>query len=249
MKLFQRDGKVKITTYKLTTKGTEVYDKIKPFFDTFPYELEEDIFESKIKTSQEKITLATSPGIIQFILKKFFNKLPINLYNSLNLVQLNSNTYFSDLFVYKNEIIDIVIDTSLPDKTNTVSEELCKINFCFLATKEYLQKNSLKNSNDLKKHNVYMFSRIESHLLHKKLLSEVNVNFIQDFPTLINLLENNSGIVFLPETYKKISSKNIIGVLNEFMYSQEIYLYYKKRDETKNILPQMLDLIRKNLIK
>jgi len=245
-KFFQKDGKVKVTTFRLTDSGLRVFNNLRPIFENFPYKKEEELLSNYQDNQNSKIDIRTTHGFMKFLLPNFIKNSSIDILNSIDVSQNVSYNFTTDIYSYNKNIPDIIITDKKIESNIFHNEKILTMKFSFFTSKKYFDKNFSLNSN-IKQHQVFVFSVGELTKFSKLTFLE-NIHYIQNFDFLINICKRNLGIVLLPEISEKCgASEEFIKVLPELGYSIDVYLSHNKNQENKKNFCEVLNLIEKEI--
>ncbi|MBJ9720674.1 LysR family transcriptional regulator [Acinetobacter calcoaceticus] len=98
----------------------------------------------------------------------------------------------------------------------------CKINF--YATTKYLEKHGKpKNPEDLKKHNILLYSKED---LRNNLIKSTPQLICNNIDILLDFCKNNQGILFAPDfLVKKYEESHTIVNCSDNLFSSQVYFY------------------------
>lgn len=248
LKLFQRDGKVKITKYRLTKEGLNLFEKIKSFFKNFPYEKEEHLFEN-LNIENKKIIINSTLGIMKFLFPDLILNFDKDLFDLIEINQYKSNQFISDLTEPDQVLSNIVITNQNFSNTGFHSEKLYVIEFSFFGESNFLKKLDFSSQDNLMNTPIYLYSNYELIKIGAEKLKGFNIKYVENYDYLISILDTGKGIVFLPNLCKNFLKNKILKVFDHIGYEEKIFLNCVKKELTNENVIKIINHIKTHVIK
>ncbi|MFW1922780.1 LysR family transcriptional regulator [Acinetobacter geminorum] len=200
----------------LTRSGEKFYQRCKVIVKELDLAANDFIYDQKypegiLKISAPHIFIQTcfSDIISNFLIQ--YPHIEIDLLFSENSVDINEHK-FDIILKVEEEITDV----------NTFTLNRYKRNF--YATPAFLKKyGKPKSIEDLRKHNIYLYSRSD---LQNKIINSAPQLICNNIEILLELCRKNKGILFIPDFLaKKYEDDGVIINCSQDIFSLELHFY------------------------
>lgn len=224
--LFLRKGKKRVIA--LTVFGKKVYESLAGLESVL-----KGLDRRGADNNKSPVTIRTSPGLSRLLLPGL-NKY---LIEQSDKFLLTVTTHDNDNFVKGNEIL---IRSDILTSSDNVLNILTSLEFCFYASRAYLQKFGIPNSlKDFGTHRLLspnMLFDYRSNVKNSEILAinPFTADFVcDDVATLLALCVDGQGIIELPKDYPGTQELEVIS-LGHRSKPRPIYYSY---DSTMNNIP------------
>ncbi|MDQ9948499.1 MULTISPECIES: LysR family transcriptional regulator [unclassified Acinetobacter] len=200
----------------LTRSGEKFYQRCKVIVKELDLAANDFIYDQKypegiLKISAPHVFIQTcfSDIISNFLIQ--YPHIEIDLLFSENSVDINEHK-FDIILKFEEEITDV----------NTFTLNRYKRNF--YATPAFLKKyGKPKSIEDLRKHNIYLYSRSD---LQNKIINSAPQLICNNIEILLELCRKNKGILFIPDFLaKKYEDDGVIINCSQDIFSLELHFY------------------------
>ncbi|MEO4077497.1 LysR family transcriptional regulator [Acinetobacter pittii] len=200
----------------LTRSGEKFYQRCKVIVKELDLAVNDFIYDQKypegiLKISAPHVFIQTcfSDIISNFLIQ--YPHIEIDLLFSENSVDINEHK-FDIILKFEEEITDV----------NTFTLNRYKRNF--YATPAFLKKyGKPKSIEDLRKHNIYLYSRSD---LQNKIINSAPQLICNNIEILLELCRKNKGILFIPDFLaKKYEDDGVIINCSQDIFSLELHFY------------------------